>query len=133
MPHHHIGSVRIAVYTVVAITTIACLSAMTRSSDRVEPPTIPRTYLEEASRWATISSQESNPILALTHINYAIACANVAAGMTSKRHLSDMMGADFPSFMKLCNDHQSSVLRSLSKRAPSLAPDTRMAIASGWI
>ena len=125
---------RMGAITIGVILSIAFLSSMTRMVHAVERPTIPRDYLMEASRWATISSQESNLILALCHVNYAIACANAARGMTSHNTLTEMLGGeDFDDFLRHCEDRQAEVMRQMGKACESIAPDIKFARASGWL
>ena len=119
--------------TVLFVLAIACLSCMTRNRGRIEQATIPDEYLRESARWSTIAAQESNALIALSHITYAIACAKVASDMTSPDYLSEVMGGDFPSFLQACVEQQNDIIRGLGQKFPSMAPDARFALASGWL
>lgn len=115
------------------VVMISLLSCMTRNRARVESPTIPCGYLRESARWSTIAAQETNPLLSLSHINYAIACAHIVSDMTSPEYLSGVMGGDFPVYLQSCVDTQNGIIRRLGQKYPSMAPDTKFALASGWL
>ena len=132
-PNPALSAAVIGAGAVAFVVVISFLSCMTRNRGRVEPRTLPDEYLREAARWSTIAAQASNPLIALSHVSYAIACAKVASDMTSPDYLSEVMGGDFPAFLQSCVEKQNSIVRELGKREPSLAPDVRFALASGWL
>ena len=38
-------------------------------------------YLQEASKWSVIARNETNTVLMRVHINFAMACANIASDL----------------------------------------------------
>lgn len=123
----------IGVCVIILVLVISWLSNMTRPIGQQKQSNLPEQYLQESSKWSAIARNETNPILALVHINYALACANVAKDLSSEQYLTDIMGIEFQTYLQDCITLQDQTIRALGSTCPELKPHTKFAVTSGWI
>lgn len=122
-----------ATCVVVFMVIATWLSCTIRKQPAVSEPSLGLQYLKEASKWATIASDESNAVLAMMHANYALCCANVAKALCSDDKMHEHAGIRIDTFISDVTALQESVVRDLGKQCPSVRPTAALAEASGWM
>jgi hypothetical protein len=90
----------------------------------------------DAARWATVSRQDQNPLVALMHANYGVAYANVAQRLSgSDEAFTEQTGRNAAAFYNETLELQAAAVQRTTALAPQLAPPSAglTAVMTGWL
>jgi len=93
-----------------------------------------RNFIQTSTQSAAMARQSTNPVIALIHINQAIAYANAARDLVmSKEDIARMTGVKIDELLHMLKQEQMQHQRSIYSSCPTLQPDGAYAVATGWI
>ena len=116
---------------------IVLLSRWTGESGKTYPRYIlrrVRTLVQEAIRWGVTSTQDSNPVISLTHATYAVAYLNVARHLVTDQDIAQIVGSEPREIMHDLQQKQSAAMQRICQECPQIQPDLgRFGTHTGWI
>lgn len=128
---------KVALAVVLGTTVLAVLSKLGASDGtRYTRDTVRhvRNYIQSSTQSAAIARQSTNPVIALMHINYAVAYANAARDLVmSKEDIARMTGVKIDELLHMLKREQMQYQRAIHSQCPTLQPDGAYAVATGWI
>lgn len=87
-----------------------------------------------SSKWGVASAQDSSPLLALEHANYALAYARAAREIASEADIAKKLRVDLSELIVELTEVQDRAVRKFSRACPDLVPDVGpVSVATGWI
>jgi hypothetical protein len=126
-------------YALGAIVVVVALAAAGRwlaASSRTYPARViaqARKLVQNAAQRATESMQDENPLMALMHVNSAIAYVSAARRMVPNDDLARMTGVDIDELARLLDDKQLQTMQRLHQACPDLMPEGVFSVQSGWV
>lgn len=91
-----------------------------------------KQLLEQSTRWNSLAQQDTNPILQLTHCNYALCCAQIARGIASDRDIETITGVDINELINYLEECQSYCIKNIGKVCPNIKIDGVYSYTTGW-
>lgn len=128
---------KVAAATVAGVTMFALLSKLGASDGtRYTHDTVRhvRNYIQSSTQNAAIARQSTNPVIALMHMNYAVAYAMAARELvTSKEDIARMTGVKIDELMFMLKKEQMQYHKAIHAQCPAMQPEGAYAVATGWI
>lgn len=81
-----------------------------------------KEFVKQSLHWSALCRQDTNPIFALQHINYAVAYLNAAKTLVSDASLEQTCGRDVHTLQSELRKMQQRAIGSLSKTCPKSLP-----------
>ena len=125
--------VALAIGLVLIVSTLSRVATGVRKPVAAEVLSQTDVLLKAANKWAVLSTQDGNPLLALMHICYAkayIACLRriLSDDQIQRAHKVSMV--DLEQRMDMV---EQGALATISQAAPSLLPEGEFAVRTGWL
>ena len=115
----------------VAITSISCLlvlsivSKLLHNDDRdgnKKSYSHARSLVNQAVRWNSMAEQDTNPLFAMRHMNYATAYLSAARSMVSDAGLEQATGRNIHNLSNYLNKSQQRTMGLVGKSCPKTLP-----------
>ena len=126
----------IALQILVAILLLCILgrvaTGVNRSVSR-ETLTVAGTLLKASSRWALMAEQDKNPLIALMHIDHALAYGKALRELLNDREIHVATGVDMREHVANMERRQAKILTRIGDKCSRLRPKGGFAVSTGWI
>ena len=126
-------------YAIGAVVIVIALSFLSRWTthevNRYSPKFVSnvRSLVRYATQWATTSQQDENPLLSLTHINYALSYAYVARKLVPSKEVERIVNVNLDELIFLLEEEQLIAIQKIHAQCPSLQPNGVFAANTGWL
>lgn len=126
----------------VVFCVLACvflISMLSRIASGVRQPVARETLqqtdviLKSANKWALMSTQDANPILALMHICYGKAYVASLRRILSDDQIQKAHQIDMCDLEQKMDRMEQDALAKISQQAPALMPSGEFAVRTGWL
>jgi hypothetical protein len=128
-------SSKIAV-SVVGIIILLCIFSIWTDAQKKFPKQVV-TQLEKSKRQALqlyqMSVQDSNPLIALIHVNYALAYLHTVRAYGTPEEINKLLSVNVQEMIEVLEDVQQKAILTISQKCPSVKTDSGLIITSGWI
>lgn len=128
-------SAKIAV-SVVGIIIVLCIFSIWTDAQRKFPKQVV-TQLEKSKRQALqlyqMSVQDSNPLIALIHVNYALAYLHTIRAYGTPEEITNLLSMNVQETIEVLEDVQQKAIATISQKCPNIKTDSGLTITSGWI
>jgi hypothetical protein len=112
-----------AVLIIAGITALALLSkSITNPKQSKHVRKVLRKMIRNASTWNTIAQQDQNPLIAITHSNYALAFARTARMLASDSAIEKTTGINIGELVSFLEDSQQKLMQKMFTACPSIKP-----------
>jgi len=116
----------------VVLVVVVVAALMSKSTAQASPHT--QMLLKNSARWAAVARDGTNPVLKLTHVNYAMAYLNAARHSADDATIASICGAPFAEFSDYVESIQSDAMASIAVKCPDIAPANGLeGFATGWL
>lgn len=92
-----------------------------------------RSLVEQATRWNAMAQQDTNPILQLTHCNYALCCAQMVRSLASDKDVARITGIDINDLLEYLQTCESYAIRNMGQQCPRVKVEGISSVGSGWV
>lgn len=117
-------------YLAIGLSVIAALITIysfTRYLNRSENIMLSREHIKilsrQAARWAIASRNDTNPIIAILHANYAAGYLWALSDICTPALFEEIMGVDYEQLKAEIVTTQDHATVALAQRCPSIAPE----------
>lgn len=123
-----------AAIIVAIVIVLGVLSKWSEDSKSYSKPFMKKikSLIEQATRWNSLASQDTNPLLQLTHCNYALCSAQTARNISSDRDVEAITGIDINELVNYFEECQSYCIKNLGQVCPNIKIEGVYSFASGW-
>jgi hypothetical protein len=113
---------------------ISLLSKWSESDKQYSKPFLRKikTFIEQATRWNAMATQDTNSILQLVHCNYALAYAQVVKNVASYKDIENITGIDINELIYYLEECQSASIKNIGQQCPKIKIDGVYSVGSGW-
>lgn len=118
------------------VIALVLLSCWVGSTQRRYPKNIvhrAKQLIKDSARWAAVSQQDQNPMLALVHATYAMAYINLARETFSDKELIQLSGTDTEELHAFIVRCQETAAKSVGTACPNLQISGLFGLYSGWL
>jgi len=129
-------ALKVAASVVAGILVLSVLSNHDKKDKRRYSPKFVKEVnraVQQANQWMSQAKQDTQPLFALMHINYAIATANALRRQVSSEEIKRMTGVDIEELIYLWESEQREAIQKIGALCPVLQPSTAYAIHTGWV
>lgn len=129
-------ALKCAVGVIVVTLALALLSKVNEKETRRYSPRFVRnlrTLVGQAAQWSTVAEQDHNPVLALMHVNTALAQGNVARRLVPHGEVRRLTGVDIDELIYALEQEQQNAMRRINQGCPSLQPEGAFVTHTGWL
>jgi len=111
------------------------LSKSTQSKQKYTPAFINSVKFatKEAARLQVASEQDTNPLMAVTDINYAVAYMKCLRRLLSAKEANNITGMNIDEFIYMLEEQQQKTVSQLMTLCPAVTPNTTNADKTGWV
>jgi hypothetical protein len=92
-----------------------------------------KSLVKAANKWAVMASQDESALIALMHINYAMAYANALRKIMNDQEIYQATGADMRDMHNKFEITQQGIMSRICETCPSLKPEGEYAVHTGWV
>ena len=116
------------------VIAIALLSKWSESDKQYSKPMIKalKSLTSQATRWNAMAQQDTNPLLQLTHCNYALCYAQIARMLAPEKDIEHITGIDIHEMIFYLEECQSFALKNIGAQCPTIKIEGVYSIGSGW-
>ena len=123
--------------SLMVLAVIAIISLLSRWSDADKQYSKPfirkiKSFIEQATRWNAMATQDTNSILQLIHCNYALAYAQVVKNVASDQDIETITGVDINELVYYLEECQSYCIKNIGQQCPKIKIDGVYSVGSGW-
>lgn len=129
-------AVKYALGAVVGVLALAVLARATESESRRYSPRFVqhvRSLVRAAAQRSSLGAQDDNPLVALMHVNSALAYAQAARRMVPSKEIERIAQVDLDELIFVLEEEQLACMRRINEIAPELQPDGVFAVHTGWL
>jgi hypothetical protein len=131
----YIQQLKISVIVILCILFVTLISKCTdkNSGFKVSTSTHVNDLIKQSSRWHTTSKQDTNPVIALMHANYAISYAKMARKLVGEKRVEKLTGVNISELLYFLEEDQQSAIKSIVDTSPEFYMEGMYAVSSGWV
>ena len=124
-----------ALGVICVVIVIILLSKSTQNKQKYSPQFINSVKFatKEAARLQVASEQDSNPLMAVTDINFAVAYMKCLRRLLTTNEANKITGMNIDEFIYLLEEQQQKTISKLMTTCPAITPDSTNSEKTGWV
>jgi hypothetical protein len=126
---------KLSIMVLAGLVTLCLFSSWSDSHKKFPKQVVQQ--MEKAKRQATqlyqMSIQDSNPMIALIHVNYALAYLHTIRSYGSPEQVNKLLAMNVQEMIDVIEDIQQKAIQTISQKCPALKTDSAFTITSGWV
>ena len=121
----------IVLFSILALLSrVATGVSRTVSSDTIQ---CADALVKAANKWAAMATQDESALIALMHINYAMAYSNALRKIMNDQEIYQATGADMRDMHNRFEGTQQTIMSRICETCPTLKPEGEYAVHTGWV
>lgn len=92
-----------------------------------------RRLVRTAAQGSTLAHQDTDPVVALLHVNTSLAYAKAAREMMPSQEVEKVAGVDVDEMIYILEEELLDRMQAIHQIAPNLQPEGPLALHSGWL
>lgn len=126
---------KIVIVVIIGIVGLSLLSKWADNYQKYPRKTVKllENLTKQSTQWYIMATQDANPMIALMHVNYALAYLFVARSYASPEEIRRLLSININEMIETLEDVQQKAIQTLSQKCPSIRPESQFTVTAGWI